>query len=107
MERIHVYKTLPDYGYGLLGAISFYDLEMLFEGLGLMFYWCNEDYTDCEITKEDLNIAIEKLKDENCEITLPNIFEQNGYDREYVAECLANFRDEADASQDYIKLTIF
>lgn len=107
MERIHVYKTLPHYGYGLLGGITFYDLEMLFEELGLMFYWCNEEYTECEITKKDLDIAIEKLKDENCEINLPYIFEQNGYNREYIAECLNNFLNEADASKDYIKLTIY
>jgi hypothetical protein len=105
MERIHVYKTLPDYGHGLLGGINLYSLEMLFDGLGLMFSWCNEDYTECEITKEDLDIAIEKLKNENCDI--PHIFEQNGYNREEIADCLTNFRDEADASEDYIKLTIF
>ena len=88
MERIHAYKRLPDYGHGLLGGINLYDLEMLFDELGLMFYWCNEDYTDCEIT-------------------IPHIFERNGYDREYITECLINFRDEADASEDYIKLTTF
>ena len=107
MERIHVYKTLPNYGYGLLGGINFYDLEMLFENLGLMFYWCNEEYTECEITKKDLDIAIEKLKDENCEITIPSIFEECGYDRDYITVCLINFRDNADAYEDYIKLTIF
>lgn len=107
MERIHVYKTLPDYGNGLLGGINLYDLEMLFDELGLMFYWCNEDYTDCEITKKDLDTAIEMLKDENCEIPIPHIFERNGYDREYITECLINFRDKADASEDYIKLTTF
>ena len=107
MERIHVYKTLPNYGYGLLGGINFYDLEMLFENLGLMFDWCNEEYTECEITKKDLDIAIEKLKDENCEITIPYIFEECGYNRDYITNCLINFRDMADASVDYIKLTIY
>lgn len=107
MERIHVYKTLPHYGDGLLGGITLYDLEMLFKKLGLMSYWCDEEDTECEITKKDLGIAIEKLKDENCEINLPYIFEQNGYNREYITECLINFLDEADASEDYIKLTIY
>lgn len=106
MERIHAYKKLPEYGTGVMGNITFYDLSKFLDQFGGDVFR-NADDTEAEIAKEDLQTAIDYLEDETQEVEISKAFTEHGWNRDDIRDALKTLLDEADQSEDYVALTIF
>lgn len=107
MEHFHVYKHLPEYGNGVMGGLSLWDLKDLFDSLGKSFYWYNENGTEGEISRENVEYVIKALNNAFRPVNLPQTIIDKGYHANEIVKALEMFLDEGDPNSNHIAFSIF